>query len=226
MLRKSKTSAQTRYHWWYMLVVQVPRVLGCLAKAHRLGHSGRERSATRGHSMAKVVTGSGNIVAGDATMNHDVSATSLFHSAEEFFTAVDFMSARMSAAPFGFAAAQCLELALKAYLMKNAGMTEEALIKKVGHDIAKAWSLCVSAGLGLDASVPDWVEPLARGHERPYVFRYGRDNTGIALSPIHIKVGLVGVLKAVQAATGLRWVSPEGPYWLRSPNPFEVDQSR
>lgn len=89
-------------------------------------------------------------------MGH-VSAASTFRTAHDFHFAVDMLSPRMAAAPFGFVAAHCLELALKSYLMKSAGMTEQAMRKELGHDIEKAWSRCVTAGLGPDAALPTWV---------------------------------------------------------------------
>ena len=72
-------------------------------------------------------------------MKHAVSAASLFLTAYDFLSAVDMLSPQMAAGPFGFVAAQCLELALKAYLMKNGGVTEQEL-KKLGHSIEKTWS--------------------------------------------------------------------------------------
>lgn len=136
-------------------------------------------------------------------MSH-VSAASMFRTAHEFFAAVDMLSPRLAAPPFGFVAAQCLELALKSYLMKSAGMTEGALRREVGHDIEKAWSRCVTAGLGLDAALPTWVVSLAAGHDSPYLFRYGRDNAAtVLLSKVETMRGLKEVLTTVQAATGL-----------------------
>jgi hypothetical protein len=136
-------------------------------------------------------------------MKQIVSAASLFLTACDFLAAVDMLSPKVAAGPFGFVAAQSLELALKAYLMKNAGATEQEL-KKLGHSIERAWSRCVDKGLGLDATLPAWVVSLAAGHESPYLFRYGQDGTEPAvLSKINVGIGLQDVLQSVQAATGL-----------------------
>ena len=111
--------------------------------------------------MGREVTGGGNVVPGPATMGVSISAASLFRTAQDFCAGVDMVSPTIAAAPFGLLAAQCLELALKSYLMKKAGVTEQTLRNKIGHNIAKAWSQCVRAGLGLKPDMPTWAARLA-----------------------------------------------------------------
>ena len=153
--------------------------------------------------MSNNVTGTIAVTLEDVSMGHGASPTSLFRTAQDFLEAAEMLDPTKTAAPFGFVAAQCLELALKTYLMKNAGMTERQLKEKVGHDIGKAWSRCVAAGLGL-ATLPTWAAHLDAGHDSPYLFRYAQDNTGIVLAPkAQVVNGLKEVLAVVQAATGV-----------------------
>lgn len=156
--------------------------------------------------MTQFVTGSGNMILLLMTSsgNHDVSPTSLFRTAQSFYKAAEAIDPVVAAAPFGFVAAQCLELALKTFLMKKAGMTEEDLINKVGHDLRKAWLRCVQNGLPLDAKMPSWAAYLGAGHRKPYRFRYGRNNTGMVLaSKATILDQLRQVLAIVQTESGV-----------------------
>jgi len=135
--------------------------------------------------------------------NHDVSPTSLFRTAQDFLKAAEILDPVVASGPFGLVSAQCLELALKAYLMA-CGMAEEDLKNKISHDLSKAWSRSVEVGLEIVAEIPDWAKHLDAGHEYPYIFRYGRANTGIVLaSKDTILDGLSGILAAVQEATGV-----------------------
>ncbi|MEX2124205.1 MAG: hypothetical protein WD795_09955 [Woeseia sp.] len=109
-----------------------------------------------------------------------------------------------AAAPFRLAAAQCLEMSLKTFLMKKVGMTERQLKTKIGHDLRKAWTRCVQNGLGLDATMPRWAAYLDAGHDQPYLFPHARTNTGVVLaSKAQVLDGLWGVMALVLAATGV-----------------------
>ena len=102
-------------------------------------------------------------------------------------------------------AAQCLELTLKAHLL-HIGVSEKDLRNPTlfGHDLVKAWDKCVSAGLGIPATMPDWAAKLNGGHQAPFLFRYAQDNTGIVLAPKSVVLaGLSDAMAKVQAATGV-----------------------
>jgi hypothetical protein len=167
--------------------------------------TGTINATLEGVTMGQAIVGSGSLVAAASTIGaHGASPTSLFRTAQDFLKAANTLDPGVTTGPFGFVAAQCLELALKAYLMKNAGMTEADLIKRIGHDLQKAWTQCVQNGLGIEATMPVWAALLDGGHDRPYLFRYAQENTGLVLAPkITALDGLQGVLAAVQAATGI-----------------------
>lgn len=166
--------------------------------------TGKIETTLQGVTMGQVVTGSGGLTAPPATMTHGVSPTSLFRTAQEFFKAAETLDPTVTTGPFGLVVAQCLELTLKTYLMKNAGMTEDDLRTKVSHDIQKAWTRCVQNGLAIPAAMPTWAAHLDGGHDKPYLFRYAQDNTGLVLAPkVTVLDGLRQVLTAVQAATGV-----------------------
>jgi hypothetical protein len=78
----------------------------------------------------------------------------------------------------GILAAHCLELALKAYLLR-AGHTESEL-KGIGHDLAKAWEHCKQSGLPL-GDLPYWVQVLNFSHSNPYFFRYPQADRNVAV---------------------------------------------
>jgi hypothetical protein len=146
------------------------------------------------------VKGSGpmtaNLSVGEAS--HDASPRSLIQTARDFLKAAELLDPAVAAGPFGLASAQCLELTLKAYLMIS-GMSERDLRNKVSHSLNEAWSRCVKAGLDIDADMPSWATSLDAGHDRPYLFRYARDNTGILLpSKDTVLNGLRGVLTTAQ----------------------------
>jgi hypothetical protein len=78
----------------------------------------------------------------------------------------------------GILAAHCLELALKAYLLR-AGRAESEL-KDIGHDLTKAWENCKQSELPL-GDLPYWVQVLNFAHSNPYFFRYPQANHNVAV---------------------------------------------
>jgi hypothetical protein len=132
--------------------------------------------------------------------------TSYFLGSQGFLEATKILAdAKVTAGPLGHVAAQCLELALKAYLLST-GMTEQDFLPRSGgisHSISKAWALCVQKGLALDATMPLWAFQLDGGHDTPHMFRYARTNSGIVLpAPPKLLDGLRGVLATVGDAIG------------------------
>jgi hypothetical protein len=163
-------------------------------------------TSMEGVSMKTVHSFSGTVVAGPAHLGvHGASSTSYFRGAQDFYRAVEILDPGTNPAAFGFDAAQCLELTLKAYLL-HLGVGEKDLRNPTlfGHDLMKAWVNCVAAGLALAAAMPDWAIKLNGGHQTPFLFRYAQDNTGIVLAPKSVVLaGLRDVLAEVQAATGI-----------------------
>ena len=139
-------------------------------------------------------------------MGHDASPTSYVRAAQEFFKATQILAAADSpAGPLGSLAGQCLELALKAYLLST-GMTEADFLPKnkgFGHSLKDAWAACVAKALPIDKNLPQWASHLHGGHASPYMFRYVKDNTGIVLPPkSDVLAGLRRVLTEVEKAVG------------------------
>lgn len=155
-------------------------------------------------SKRQVVTGTGKLESSLVVTMGDqhVSPTTLFRTSQDFLKAAEKLDPSEAAAPFGLVAAQCLELALKSFLMKNVAMTEKELRTKISHDLRKAWTQCVKNGLDIDATMPRWAAYLHAGHHNPYLFRYNKTNTATVLaSKAHVLDGLIGVMKLVQAAS-------------------------
>jgi hypothetical protein len=131
-----------------------------------------------------------------------LSEASLLRTARDFFEAAAVLDPASTPAAFGLDAAQCLELALKTYLL-HTGATEDELRNKFSHNLQLAWSQCVNNGLKLER-MPPWASDLHAGHSKPYLFRYAQVNVGIVLAAkAHVTTGLREVLAAVQAATGV-----------------------
>lgn len=76
----------------------------------------------------------------------------------------------------GLLAAHAVEVGLKAFLLWSG--QPEAQVRKIGHDLRRAWDETRSAGLGLPEHHPWWVHVLATGHGAPYLYRYPK--VGIA----------------------------------------------
>jgi hypothetical protein len=146
-----------------------------------------------------MVTGSIKATLDDFRASHGASASSYLHGGRQFLDATERLTGL--AAPLGLVAGQCLELALKSYLLQT-GMSEDDFKARggIGHDLQAAWSLCIEKGLQLEAPMPLWAKHLHAGHERPFLFRYAQDNSGIVLPPMEALVeGLRRVLDQVAA---------------------------
>jgi len=144
---------------------------------------------------------------GELRMTQVASPTSNLRAAQAMLKGTKILvAADAPDIPVGLLAGQCLEVALKAYLLST-GMTEDDFKpskKGVSHSIADAWRLCIDRGLPLDVTLSHWAAHLHGGQQSPFMFRYVKDNTAIVLPPRSVLVeGLRGVLSAVQAATGV-----------------------
>ena len=151
-------------------------------------------------TMRQNIKGSGSMTAslsmGEA--RHDASPSSLLQTARDFLSAAEMLDPALAAGPFGLVSAQCLELTLKASLMA-CGVTYAELKNDIGHNIGMAWSRCVEHGVCIDAEMPAWATLLGAGHRASFLFRYGKDNTGILLpSKDTVLNGLRGVLTTAQ----------------------------
>jgi hypothetical protein len=74
-------------------------------------------------------------------------------------------------------AAHCVELSLKSFLLTRG--RPEAELKKLNHDLIKAWSAAREAGLSLDPEPPYWCQLLQTVHDYPYFGRYPPANSGL-----------------------------------------------
>lgn len=137
----------------------------------------------------------------DFTASHGESAHSYFEGARQFYQAVNRLTDL--AAPRAVVAAQCLELTLKAFLLQK-GMTAEDFKRRggIGHNLAEAWAACIERGLDLPAELPLWARHLHACHGPPFLFRYARENSGIAMPPLQTLLeGLQSVMDTVARAT-------------------------
>ena len=82
-------------------------------------------------TMRQNVKGSGSMTArlSVGECNHDVSPTSLFRTAQDFLKAAEILDPAVASGPFGLVSAQCLELALKTYLMAQ-GVNRRAILTR------------------------------------------------------------------------------------------------
>jgi len=76
--------------------------------------------------------------------------------------------------------AHALEIVLKAFLLAKE-VTEDELVKKVGHNLEKAWRKASTLGLQIPVQPPRWCMLLNLVHDSPYLVRYPPTNTGVVL---------------------------------------------
>lgn len=137
--------------------------------------------------------------------HHSYTPVSLYRGGLDFLEgAATIASAKtpLPLAPFAALASHSLELVLKSYLVAK-GLSEDQL-KAIGHNLERAWNRCRSNGLNLDSIVPRWVLIMNSGHEKPFHFRYARENTGIVVpNAEQLIVELRAVFSIVGAELGL-----------------------
>ena len=112
----------------------------------------------------------------------DTSAEILLDGAQGYCDSMEVLSERPNKASvdaIGLLASHSLELALKSFLLMR-GWNEEQL-KKVGHDLEKAWIKAAECGLSINKTAPFWVRVLSLGHGYPYIYRYPQEGTAIAI---------------------------------------------
>lgn len=77
----------------------------------------------------------------------------------------------------GLIASQSVELALKAYLIRQ-GYSEQKL-RALGHDLTDSWKEVSICGLRLDWESKFSVDVLSLSHDKPYLFRYPEDKVAV-----------------------------------------------
>jgi hypothetical protein len=97
-------------------------------------------------------------------------------------------------------AAHCVELSLKSFLLSR-GWSEDQLLKKLRHNLAKAWSAARAAGLPLDPEPPYWCQLLQTVHDSPYFGGYPPANT-IVVTPnaAELTIRIPELISLVEAA--------------------------
>ena len=136
-----------------------------------------------------------------------VSARSLLLHADQYLKALRILVHADAGGPIlviGHVAAHALELTFKGYLLHK-GMTENEFIRRdgVGHDLERAWEECEVRGLVLVAE-KSWMHTLNQQHNRPHLYRYGRDGwgQGIPGDPNSLLSYVENVMRQVAAALG------------------------
>ena len=84
-------------------------------------------------------------------------------------------STREATTAMAFLAAQVLETALKAYILKT-NPTADVKSPPDNHNIVKLWQRCRSAGLPIEVDAPSVVKLLSSLHSRPYPLRYADED--------------------------------------------------
>jgi hypothetical protein len=80
---------------------------------------------------------------------------------------------------FGILAGNCTEAALKCHLLQSGLSVVQ--IRKLGHDLVKAWKEAVQQGLPFIGDPPPWIVTLNAGHGPPYLFRYLPHQYGVGV---------------------------------------------
>lgn len=78
----------------------------------------------------------------------------------------------------GILAGLCLEMALKACLMQS-GYSADS-VRSYSHDIESLWKKAVLHS-DLDEEMPDWAWHIAKGHDRPFEYRYPGHQEGVGI---------------------------------------------
>jgi hypothetical protein len=119
--------------------------------------------------------------------------------AQEYFSAVEILAPRLTAdtiAPIGLLASHAIELGLKAYLL-HIGRSERDL-KKIGHDLRKAWGEAAKAGLRVDLVHTFSVDVLSLSHDDPFLFRYPKSKNAVAITePAEVCSAVKAIIEAV-----------------------------
>ena len=112
--------------------------------------------------------------------NKESTYISFYRGSLNYFKAIDIIINSNEDCPSdvsGFLVSHCLELSLKAFLLSK-GLDESRVIK-IGHNLNDAWNKAVENGLPIDSSLFSWCDKLNSAHNRPFLFRYARTNTGL-----------------------------------------------
>jgi hypothetical protein len=129
-------------------------------------------------------------------MDHYVSATTLLRSARDFHDALRLVAASEKPPPHAtvLLAGHATENGLKAFLVQAGDFGEPAL-RRIGHDLAKAWRKAEGLGLAVPAIPPPWCATLSATYCGPeYFARYPRTNTIMSIPQIAGLVRDVGAL--------------------------------
>lgn len=100
-------------------------------------------------------------------MTHEPTDISLYRGALNYFAEIKIIRHSGENYPsdfFGFLASHSLEFVLKSFLLTK-GLAQKEL-KKIGHDLVKAWGHSVQHGLPIDSTVPKWRECLNNAHSK------------------------------------------------------------
>lgn len=78
----------------------------------------------------------------------------------------------------GILAGCCLEMALKACLMQSGYGADE--VRSYGHNIESLWK-DAAMHWNLEEDMPDWARYIAKGHNRPFQYRYPGHQVGVGI---------------------------------------------
>jgi len=110
-------------------------------------------------------------------------ARSFLTDSEAFLDAAKIIERSNEVAASGpkyYLACQAIELILKAFILNNGGADNE--LRKIGHDLSKAWSRATELGLSpIDGRVEELIEMLTPYH-LDHRFRYRQ--TGFLTLPV------------------------------------------
>ncbi|WP_027710430.1 HEPN domain-containing protein [Zooshikella ganghwensis] len=113
---------------------------------------------------------------------HEPTDVSLYRYGLDYLKAAEILLSssgnKLPVAPFGNTISHAVELLLKSYLLSNG--YDESKLKKIGHDLEKAWVKAREEGLEID-KCPEWVKVLDSAYSAPFLFRYSKNNTAVVL---------------------------------------------
>jgi hypothetical protein len=140
----------------------------------------------------------------DENVEHGQSPSGYFRMANEFARAAEIIQSNAEThmtTVVGANAAHATELALRAFLLSKMQWIEVRGISS-RHDLERLWNEAAKRGLPIKPDAPRWCRMLNAAHSEPYLFRYPKTGTGVALPGEALK-GLRELLDAVRDALHL-----------------------